>query len=103
MTKYKVTFTYSNWENGNGWKVEGAYMGIDDKITDDNDALNYTKEDLIADMIDYVSDDIADYNEDDGSDTRYDYTVYAQDKEGNDNEVYSVSVWLSDLAQHNID
>lgn len=99
MTKYRIAFTYSEWENGQGWKIEGAYMGIDDKITDNNDALNYTKEDLIADMIDYVSDDIADYNEDNGEDTRYDYTVYELDEEGDENEVYSVSVWLSELTK----
>lgn len=98
MTKYKVTFTYSNWENGQGWKVENAYMGIDDEITDNNDALNYTKEDLISDMLDYVSDEIADY-EDNGKDTRYDYTVYKQNESGDENEVYSVSVWLSELAK----
>lgn len=98
MTKYKVTFTYSNWENGQGWKVENAYMGIDDKITDNNDALNYTKEDLISDMLDYVADEIANY-EDDGEDTRYDYTVYEKTEDDDENEVYSVSVWLSELAK----
>lgn len=98
MTKYKVKFTYSNWENGNGWEVENAYMGIDDTITDDNDVLNYTKEDLISDMLDYVSDEIANYNED-GSDTRYDYTVYEVNEAGDENEVYTISAWLSELAK----
>lgn len=97
MTKYKVTFTYSNWVNGQGWKIEGAYMGIDDTITDDKTVLDYDKDDLISNIIDYVSDDIADYNEDSGEDTRYDYTVYELDEEGNENEAYSVSVWLSEL------
>lgn len=98
MTKYKVTFTYSNWENGNGWEVEGAYMGIDDKITDDKTVLDYDKDDLISDMKDYVADEIANY-EDNGEDTRYSYTVYEKTEDDDENEVYSVSVWLSELAK----
>lgn len=98
MKKYRVAFTYDSWRNGQGWEVENAYMGIDDTITDDNDALSYTKEDLISDMLDYVSDDIADY-EDNGEDTRYTYTVYELNESGDENEVYSVSVWLSELAK----
>jgi len=99
MTKYRIAFTYSEWENGQGWKIEGAYMGIDDTITDDKTVLDYDKDDLISDLKDYVVDDIADYNEDDGNDTRYDYTVYEQNESGDESEVYSVSVWLSELAK----
>lgn len=98
MKKYRVALTYDSWRNEQGWEVENAYMGIDDTITDDKEVLNYTKEDLISDMLDYVSDEIANYNEDE-SDTRYTYTVYEQNESEDENEVYSVSVWLSKLAK----
>ena len=98
MTKYRIAFNYSEWKNGQGWKIEGAYMGIDDKFTDDKTVLDYDKDDLISDMKDYVADEIVNY-EDNGEDTRYDYTVYEQNESGDENEVYSVSVWLSELAE----
>lgn len=98
MTKYRIAFTYSEWENGQGWKIEGAYMGIDDKITDDKTVLDYDKDDLISDIKDYVADEIANY-EDNGEDTRYSYTVYEKTEDDDENEVYSVSVWLSELAK----
>lgn len=98
MKKYRVALTYDSWKNGQGWEVENAYMGIDDTITDDKEVLNYTKEDLISNMLDYVSDEIANYNED-RSDTRYDYTVYEVNEAGDENEVYTISVWLSELAK----
>lgn len=98
MTKYRIAFTYSEWENGQGWKIEGANMGIDDTITDDKTVLDYDKDDLISDMKDYVADEIANY-EDNGEDTRYSYTVYEKTEDDDENEVYSVSVWLSELAK----
>lgn len=99
MKKYRVALTYDSWRNGQGWEVENAYMGIDDTITDDKTVLDYDKDDLISDLKDYVADDIADYNEDDGNDTRYDYKVYEKTEDDDENEVYSVSVWLSELAK----
>lgn len=90
MNKYKVTYTYSEWENGQGWKLKDSYMGLDDVYTDDDIVLDYTKDNLKSDIQSTGIDAT-----DERHDLCYTYTVY--NAETNE-ELHSVSVWLSEIV-----
>lgn len=95
--KLRVEYRYSVWKSGRGWELEDSYMGIDDTYTDDYAVLSYNKDDLITDMVGYVSNEINTYDANGRYDTCYTYAVY---NAKTDAKLLSVSVWLSELVNN---
>lgn len=120
MKKYVEKYTYSSWKNGSGWQIQDCYMGIDDNEYPEgtktynmiaDDVAKGFEYDLMQELLDPNSvlyaleglseEDIEEYaNDDKGIDTQYTYTLYLiDDEEEEETEMYSVSVWLSEVCK----
>lgn len=120
MKKYIEKYTYSSWKDGSGWNLQDCYMGIDDNeypegtktynMIADNIARGFEYE-LMSELLnpnsilyaleDLSGEDIEEYsNNNKEIDTQYTYTLYlVDDKEKEGTEIYSVSVWLSEVCK----
>lgn len=119
MKKYVEKYTYNSWKDGSGWQIQDGYMGIDDNEYPEStknynmiadDVANGFEYNLMSELLDTNSilyaleglseEDIKEYaNNDKGIDTQYTYTLYLVDDEEEETEIYSVSVWLSEVCK----
>lgn len=119
MKKYVEKYTYSAWKDGSGWQIQGGYMGIDDNEYPEGgraynaiseDITNGFEYDLMSELLDPNSilyaleglsaEEIETYaNDDMGIDTQYTYTLYLVDDDNEEEEIYSISIWLSEVCK----
>ena len=107
--KYRISYTYSTWENGSGWTYQDGYFGFDDDEYAENP--DYTEDDFEEQLVDQTSfnvlgdlaeEEIAAYiNDDNILDTQYKCTIYRNNEDEEDEEevIAEFTFWLSDLVK----